>query len=280
MTSETIPVWLITGCSTGFGRELATLVLRRGWAAVITGRDRARLVDFEKDHGDRALVTELDIRDASQIKRVVKAAESRFGCIDVLVNNAGYGYQSSVEEGEDEEVRAQFEINVFGLFALTRAVLPGMRMRRSGHVINVTSTAGFVGLPSYGYYAASKHAVEGWAGALATEVEPLGIKVTCVQPGPFRTAWAKGSLRQTPNQIRDYADTAGARLTSTIATSDSRPGDPVKAAEAMIHITEVKCPPRRLVLGSLGAEHIAQHLKATSDDLSVWRERGIATDFF
>ncbi|MSE19083.1 SDR family NAD(P)-dependent oxidoreductase, partial [Pantoea agglomerans] len=139
----------------------------------------------------------------------------RFGTIDVLVNNAGYGYQSSVEEGVESEIRAQFDANVFGLFALTRAVLPAMRKARSGHVINITSVAGLIGFASSGYYSASKHAVEGWSDSLALEAGPLGIRVTCVEPGPFRTDWAGRSLHQTPSTLPDYAETAAARTKAT-----------------------------------------------------------------
>ena len=177
------PVWFITGCSTGFGRELAKLVLARGWRAVVTAREKAKVEDLARDTGERALPLSLDVVDDDEIVAGVTAAERRFGRIDVLVNNAGYGYQSSVEEGVPEEIRAQFEANVFGLFAMTRAVLPGMRERRRGHIINITSVAGHCGFPGSGYYAASKHAVEGFSDALSREVGPLGIKVTCVAPG-------------------------------------------------------------------------------------------------
>jgi NAD(P)-dependent dehydrogenase (short-subunit alcohol dehydrogenase family) len=238
MTSQATPVWFITGCSTGFGHELARLVLDRGWRAVVTARDKSRLADLARGHGERALALDLDVTNNAQIVAAVKEAEACFDHIDVLVNNAGYGYQSSVEEGDDAEVRAQFDANVFGLFAMTRAVLPGMRAKRGGHVINITSVAGLVGFPGSGYYAASKHAVEGWSDSLATEVTPLGIKVTCVEPGPFRTDWAGRSFRQTASRIADYAETAGIRLKRTAQASGTQPGDPTKAAQAMIAITE------------------------------------------
>jgi NAD(P)-dependent dehydrogenase (short-subunit alcohol dehydrogenase family) len=275
----TSPVWFITGCSTGFGHELAKLVLARGWRAVVTARDKARVADLVRGAEDRALALDLDITDAGQIAAAVAAAEQRFGGIDVLVNNAGYGYQASVEEGDDAEIRAQFDANVFGLFALTRAVLPGMRARRGGHVLNITSVAGFVGFPGSGYYAASKHAVEGWSDALAAEGKPLGIKVTCIEPGPFRTDWAGRSLRQTPNRIAAYADTAGARLKGTADVSGKQPGDPVRAAEAMIGITEIANPPRHLVLGAFGIDAVTAKLKASLAEIEQWRDTGLATDF-
>ena len=152
MTSHNSPVWFITGCSTGFGRELALQVLARGWRAVVTARDKTRVGDLVQAAPERALAVDLDITDSAQIKAAVQLAEKHFGAIDVLVNNAGYGYQASVEEGEDAAIRAQFEANVFGLFAMTRAVLPGMRARRSGHVLNLSSVSGLIGLPGSGYY--------------------------------------------------------------------------------------------------------------------------------
>ena len=273
------PVWFITGCSTGFGRELARLVLERGGKVVVTARDKARVADLAAGADDRALALDLDVTDAGQVAAAVAAAHERFGRVDVLVNNAGYGYQATVEEGDEAEIRAQFDANVFGLFATTRAVLPGMRERRQGHIISITSVAGFAGFPGSGYYAATKHAVEGWSDALAAEVAPLGIAVTCVAPGPFRTDWAGRSLRQTPSRIAAYADTAGARLKATAAGSGSQAGDPVRAAEAMIRITQVDKPPRHLVLGKFGLDAVTGRLRASLEEIEAWREVGAATDF-
>jgi len=273
------PVWFITGCSSGFGHELSKLVLSRGWRAVVTARDKTRVADLARGAEDRALTLDLDVTDSAQITAAVQAAQARFGRIDVLVNNAGYGYQAAIEEGDDAEIRVQFDANVFGLFAMTRAVLPGMRIRRKGHVLNITSVAGFIGFPGSGYYAASKHAVEGWSDALADEGKPLGIKVTCIEPGPFRTNWAGGSLRQTPNQIADYASTAGTRMQGTADGNGSQAGDPVRAAQAMIDVTENDNPPRHLVLGAWGIDAVANKLKATLAEVEAWRDVGIATDF-
>ena len=280
MASETSsPVWFITGCSTGFGLELAKLVLARGWPAVVTARDRARVADLVTGAEDHALALSLDVTDDAQVTAAVEQAEARFGRIDVLVNNAGYGYQSSIEEGDDAEIRAQFDANVFGLFALTRAVLPGMRARRRGHVLNITSVAGFIGFPGSGYYAASKHAVEGFSDALAAEGKPLGIKVTCIEPGPFRTDWAGRSLKQTKSKIADYAETAGARMASTAAISGTQAGDPVRAGEAMIRVTEEANPPRHLVLGGFGVTSVENKLRERLAEVEAWREVGLATDF-
>ncbi|MED5501184.1 MAG: oxidoreductase, partial [Pseudomonadota bacterium] len=250
MSMPNSPVWLITGCSTGFGRELAKLIIEQGGKVIVTARSRERVADLVEGVEDRALAQALDVTDDAQIRKAVDAAEAKFGRIDVLVNNAGYGYQASCEEGEDSAIRDQFEANVFGLFAMTRAVLPGMRERRAGHVINISSVAGFIGFPGSGYYAASKHAVEGWSDSLKTEVEPLGIRVTCVEPGPFRTDWAGRSLQQTPSRIDDYADTVKARMEGTSGNSGKQPGDPVRAAQAMIDLVAHPQPPRHLVLGA------------------------------
>ena len=279
MKSQTAPVWFLTGCSTGFGHQLAKLVLARGWRAVVTARDQSRVAELARSAGASCLALDLDVTNSTQIAAAVEAAQAHFGRIDVLVNNAGYGYQASVEEGDDAEVRKMFDVNVFGLFAMTRAVLPGMRTNRSGHVLNISSVAGLVGLPGSGYYAAAKHAVEGWSDALAAEVRPLGIQVTCIAPGPFRTDFAGRSLRQTPNRIADYADTAGARLKGTVQGSGNQAGDPVRAVEAMIQITETDNPPRHLVLGAFGVTAVESQLRATLAELAAWRDVGVSTDF-
>jgi len=277
--SESTPVWFITGCSTGLGRALAQRIIESGARAVVTARDPSKVADLVAGHEDRALAVALDVNDTAQIKSAVKAAEDQFGHIDVLVNNAGYGYQSTVEEAEDKEIRAQFEANVFGLFAMTQAVLPGMRTRRRGHIFNITSVAGFIGFPGSAFYAASKHAVEGWADGLAAEVEPLGIKVTCIEPGPFRTDWAGRSLKQTPSKIADYADTAAARMRGTSEGSGKQAGDPALAAQAMIDLVDHANPPRHLVLGAWGVEKVTGYLKDLLAEVEAWRKVGLATDF-
>jgi NAD(P)-dependent dehydrogenase (short-subunit alcohol dehydrogenase family) len=276
---NTQPVWFITGCSTGFGRELAKLVIARGWRAVVTARDSAKVADLAEGAADRVLALALDVTNSSQISRVVSETSKQFGRIDVLVNNAGYGYQSSIEEGEEDKIRAQFDANVFGLFALTRAVLPLMRAQRAGHVLNVTSVAGFIGFPASGYYAATKHAVEGFSDALSAEAGPLGIKVTCIEPGPFRTDWAGRSLIQTPSRIPDYAETAGARLKATAEKSGTQAGDPIRASEAMIRVTELENPPRHLVLGAWGYEAVTSRLKQRLAEIEALRETSLGADY-
>ena len=279
MTDSESPVWFITGCSTGFGEALARRVLDRGWRVAASARGAGRLDSLVEFAPDRAIALDLDVTDQGRIDAAVVSAEQRFGRIDVLVNNAGYGYQATIEEGDEAEIRAQFDANVFGLFALTRAVLPGMRARRRGHVVNITSVAGLVGFPGSGYYAASKHAVEGFSDALAAEVGPLGLHVTCVEPGPFRTDWAGRSLRQTPSGIADYAATAGARLQSTKDISGRQPGDPVRAADAMIAATEHPRPPRHLVLGAFGHQAVTAQLRKRLEEIEAWRETSLGADF-
>ncbi len=279
MTLPASPVWFITGCSTGFGRDLARLVLDRGWRAVVTARDADRVADLVEGHDETALALALDVNDQAQVEAAVAAANARFGQIDVLVNNAGYGYQATAEEGDEAEIRAQFDTNVFGLFAITRAVLPIMRAQGSGNIINFTSVAGLIGFPGSGYYAASKHAVEGWSDALLAEVGPLGIGVTCVEPGPFRTDWAGRSLRQTPSRIADYADTAKARMEGTKQVSGTQAGDPVRAGEAIIAAVEQANPPRHLVLGKWGYDAITAKLKERLEAIESARDVSLGADF-
>jgi NAD(P)-dependent dehydrogenase (short-subunit alcohol dehydrogenase family) len=278
MASATTPVWFISGCSTGFGRELAQQTIARGFNTVVTARDVSKVQDLLSGH-DNALALALDVTDQASIEQAVSAALAKFGSVDVLVNNAGYGYQSSVEEGEEKEIRAQFDANVFGLFALTRAVLPAMRKARSGHIINITSVAGFIGFASSGYYSASKHAVEGWSDSLALETAPLGIHVTCVEPGPFRTDWAGRSLHQTPSKLPEYAETAAARMKSTSEYSGTQAGDPARAASAMIAITEHANPPRHLVMGAWGYDAVTNKLKERLTQIEAWKQTSIETDF-
>ena len=279
MTLPASPVWFITGCSTGFGRDLARLVLDRGWRAVVTARDADRVADLVEGHDETALALALDVNDQAQVEAAVAAANAKFGQIDVLVNNAGYGYQATAEEGDEAEIRAQFDTNVFGLFAITRAVLPIMRAQGSGNIVNFTSVAGLIGFPGSGYYAASKHAVEGWSDALLAEVGPLGIGVTCVEPGPFRTDWAGRSLRQTPSRIADYADTAKARMEGTKQVSGTQAGDPVRAGEAIIAAVEQANPPRHLVLGKWGYDAITAKLKERLEAIERARDVSLGADF-
>ena len=209
MTDLDTPVWFITGCSTGFGRDLAAAVLARGDRAVVTARNVNQLADVVDGHEERALALTLDVTDRDQAEAAVKAAIARFGRIDVLVNNAGIGYFAAIEESDEAEVRQMFEVNVFGLSRMIHLVLPGMRAQRSGTIVNISSIGGIRAFPAVGYYNGTKFAVEGISEALSQEVAPLGIKVLIVEPSGFRTDWAGRSANETQHPIADYDATAG-----------------------------------------------------------------------
>jgi NAD(P)-dependent dehydrogenase (short-subunit alcohol dehydrogenase family) len=279
MTIPADSVWFVTGCSTGFGRELAKLVLDNGWRAVVTARGKDRVADLAEIAPDRALALDLDVTDAGQIDAAVKAATERFGRIDVLVNNAGYGYQTSIEEGEEGEIRDLFEANVFGLFAMTRAVLPVMRAQKSGNIVNISSVGGLIGFPASGYYSATKHAVEGFTESLRAEVAPLGIAAMAVEPGPFRTDWAGRSLRQTQSRIADYADTAAARMQTTSGYSGQQPGDPVRAGQAIIDSVSRDQPPRHLVLGTFAFDAASAKLRERLEQIEADRDLSLSADY-
>ncbi len=277
--ADTTPVWFITGCSTGLGRALAERVLQHGHRAVATARNPARIEDLVSPHPKDALGLALDVTDAGQVADAVARAEKAFGSIDVLVNNAGYGYLAAVEEGEEEEVRAMFETNFFGLVALTKRVLPGMRARGRGHIINMSSVGGLIGNPGSGYYNATKFAVEGLSEALAKEVRALGIRVTVVEPGPFRTDWAGRSLRQTHHPIAAYAATSGARRAEIAGRSGKQPGDPVRAAEAIIKVVESPEPPLNLILGNDGLTRVRAKLRDLQSSIDQWEAVTVSADF-
>ncbi|MFD2468747.1 oxidoreductase [Amycolatopsis silviterrae] len=279
MSENNAPVWFITGCSTGLGRALATAVLERGLRAVVTARDPGRVADLVAAHPGRAVAIALDVTDQQQITSAVAEAHNVFGQIDVLVNNAGYGYLAAVEEGEDTEIRALFEANVFGLMALTRAVLPGMRARRSGHVVSVSSLGGLAAFGATGYYHATKFAVEGFTESLAAEAGPLGIGVTIVEPAAFRTNWSGPSMRESAIRIDDYAGTAGARRTSTLATYGKQPGDPDRAATAVIDAVTSAEPPLRLLLGQAAYDIATARLDTLRTTFDDWRDVTLSADF-
>ncbi|MEV5503941.1 oxidoreductase [Nonomuraea fuscirosea] len=272
-------VWFITGCSTGLGRALAGAVLDRGLRAVVTARDPEQVADLVGRHPGRALALPLDVTDGKQIEHAVAEAQRAFGRIDVLVNNAGYGYLAAIEEGEDEQVRALFDTNVHGLVDVTKAVLPAMRARRSGHIVNVSSLGGLAAFGATGYYHATKFAVEGLSESLAAEVGPLGIKVTIVEPGAFRTNWSGPSMRQSGVSIGDYVETAGARRASTLATYGRQPGDPERAAAAIIAAVEADEPPLRLLLGKVAYDVATARLGTLATVFGTWRELTLSADY-
>jgi NAD(P)-dependent dehydrogenase (short-subunit alcohol dehydrogenase family) len=271
-------VWFITGCSTGFGRELAKMVLDRGYRCVVTARDPAKAEDIAKGKEDRALVLELDVTDQVQIDAAVNSAVEHFGGIDVLVNNAGIGYFGSVEESDEEEFRWMFEINFFGLSAMTRAVLPVMRKQRSGQIVNISSIGGLRSFPALAYYNATKYAVEGFSESLSLEVAPLGIKVMLVEPSGFRTDWAGRSASETKSGIADYASTAWKNIENLRASSGKQPGDPVRAAAAIIDAVESPNPPLRLLLGKAALKGARIKLDMLKRDFDAWEQTTVSAD--
>jgi NAD(P)-dependent dehydrogenase (short-subunit alcohol dehydrogenase family) len=279
MSQQQTPVWFITGCSTGFGRELAKLVLARGWRAVISARKPEQIADLPVGNEENALTIGLDVTSTDQVKAAVDQAMDKFGRIDVLVNNAGYGYLAAMEEGEDEEVRAMFETNFFGLVELTKAVLPGMRKQRSGHIVNISSIGGLVSFGATGYYHATKYAVEGLSESLAIETAPLGIKVLIVEPGPFRTDWAGRSLLESKTVIDDYDATAGLRRRQSRANSGKQVGDPVRGCEAIIRAVTSENPPLRLVLGKPALDLAKKKLASVNENLDAWEQVTLSADY-
>ena len=279
MMNKNEPVWLITGCSTGFGRELATLVLERGWRAVVTARNVSQVEAFAHRYGDRALVCALDVTKREQIDRVVSDARERFGRIDALVNNAGYGYLAAIEEGEDDAVRAMFETNFYGLVDLIKAVLPTMREQKSGLIVNISSIGGLASFAATGYYHATKYAVEGLSESLALEVRPLGIDVMVVEPGPFRTNWAGPSIKQSEIRMEDYEQTAGVRRQQTEARSGRQAGDPVRGAQAIIDAALSDTPPLHLLLGKMALEIARKKIVTLQNDFDAWEATTVGADF-
>jgi NAD(P)-dependent dehydrogenase (short-subunit alcohol dehydrogenase family) len=246
---------------------------------VLTARNPATLAELHGRFPDRSIVAPLDVTDRAQIDAVVRHANQAFGRIDVLVNNAGYGYISAIEEGDEAEVRAMFETNFWGLLAVTRAVLPQMRERRSGRIINNSSQAGLMSFPGTAYYSTSKFAVEALSEGLSREVAPFGIRVTAVEAGPVRTDWAGRSMRRTPTRLADYAEVVGAR-TQLIADMDGRqPGDPQRAAAAIVALAECEDPPRQLLLGRGVLAAYRQKLAEVSASLDAWEEVTLGADY-
>ena len=270
-------VWFITGCSTGFGHELAKQLLAQGSSVAVTARDPASLSEFNNERG--ALVLKLDVTDRAQIAAAIAAAEQRFGHIDVLVNNAGIGYFAAIEEGEDAEIRRMFDINVFGMGAMIQAVLPGMRKRRHGFIVNISSIGGLRSFPAIGWYNATKFAVEGLTSALRQEVEQLGIHVLSVEPSGFRTDWAGRSADESKTQIADYAATAGKGRHGVRAASGHQAGDPVRAIKAIIAVVEGPNPPHHLLLGNDAYDGAIATNTAQRANFEAWEAVSRGADF-
>ena len=272
-------VWFITGCSTGFGRELAKQLLENDYRVVVTARNADKVQDLVNINAENALAINLDVTDKAQVAHAVARAEEHFGKIDVLVNNAGFGYFGAIEESDETEVRAMFEANFWGLAEMTRAVLPKMRERKSGTIVNISSIGGIVGFPGVGYYNATKFAVNGFSEALAKEVAPLGIKVVTVEPSGFRTDWAGRSANEAMNTIADYAETAGANKETIRGYSGNQPGDPVRAAKAIVQAVESENPPLNLLLGRAALKGARAKLETLKKDFDAWAETSEGADF-
>jgi NAD(P)-dependent dehydrogenase (short-subunit alcohol dehydrogenase family) len=271
------PVWFITGCSTGFGLELVKQAIAHGFRTVVTARDPSKLEGYGTT--DKVLVLKLDVTQPDQVAAAIQATEARFGHIDVLVNNAGIGYFAAVEESEETEVRKMFEVNVFGTGRMIWAVLPGMRKQRSGCIVNLSSLAGLRGFPAMGYYNATKFAVEGLSAALRQEVEPLGLRVMVVEPSGFRTDWAGRSANESPHQIDDYLATAGNARAGVRASSGHQPGDPVRAAKAIVAAVASGKPPHHLLLGNDAFEGAMARLDHLRQDFTAGEAVARAADF-
>ncbi len=272
-------VWFITGCSTGFGRELAKYLLENDYRVVVTARNADKVEDLVEINRKNALALNLDVTDKAQIAHTVTKAEEHFGMIDVLVNNAGFGYFGAIEESDEAEVRAMFEANFWGLAEMTRAVLPKMREEKNGTIVNISSIGGLVGFPGVGYYNATKFAVVGFSDALAKEVAPLGIKVMTVEPSGFRTDWAGRSANEATNTIADYAETAGANQSAIRGYSGNQPGDPVRAAKAIVQAVESENPPLNLLLGRAALKNARLKLESLRQDFDAWAEVSEGADF-
>ncbi|WP_396332663.1 oxidoreductase [Burkholderia anthina] len=273
------PVWFITGCSTGFGREIARKTLGLGYPTVITARNPDSLAALAREFGELAFVLQLDVTKPAEIDAATRAALARFGRVDVLVNNAGIGYFGSFEESERDEVSRMFDINVWGLVDMTRALLPTLRKQRAGTVVNISSVGGIIASPGVGFYNATKFAVEALSESLAQELAPLGVKVLIVEPGPFRTDWAGRSANQAPQTLDDYAATAKLRADTIRGYSGKQPGDPVRAADAIVKMVESDDPPLRLLLGKVALTNANRKLDALKRDFDGWADVSRGADY-
>ena len=244
-----------------------------------TARNTEKIQDLVEINKDNALALALDVTDKAQVTEAVAKAEEHFGKIDVLVNNAGFGYFGAIEESEESEVRAMFEANFWGLAEMTRAVLPKMRDGKSGAIVNISSIGGLVGFPGVGYYNATKFAVNGFSEALQKELEPLGIDVIIVEPSGFRTDWAGRSANEAENTIEDYAETAGANKEAIRGYSGNQPGDPVRAAKAIVKAVEAENPPKNLLLGRAALKNARLKLENLKEEFDAWAETSEGADF-
>jgi len=280
MSNEDLPrVWLITGCSSGFGRALAEQVLARGFRILATARNPASLADLAAQYPDTCRTFALDVTNAAQVKSTVAESAAAFGTLDVVVNNAGYGLVGALEECDDEQIWRNFNTNLFGALRVIRAALPILRAQKRGHIVNLSAAAAISNYPGFSIYGGAKCALEGVSESLAQELRPLGIKVTLVEPGPFRTDFIRRSLDRASQPITDYAGSSGKFAAFLEKADGAQPGDPIKAADAIIKITEADRPPLRLVLGKYATDKALRNLDARRREIEAWKELGVATDF-
>lgn len=273
------PVWFITGCSSGLGRALATAALARGDRVVATARDPHQLADLTQAYPTTCLGLQLDVTLPAQVTAAVPAALAAFGSVDVLVNNAGSGLVAAIEETTDEEIARQLEVNFLGALRVTRAWLPHFRARRAGHVVFLSAAAAIANYPGFGIYGAAKRALEGAAESLAQEARPFGLKVTIVQPGPFRTDFIGHSLAHAAHPLPDYDATRGKFARYLASVNGQQPGDPAKAAAAIIAAVSAERPPLRLVLGAYANDKARRTFAATQRDLDTWAPVAAHTEF-
>jgi NAD(P)-dependent dehydrogenase (short-subunit alcohol dehydrogenase family) len=272
-------VWLITGCSTGFGRALAEAVLKKGDSLLATAREPEQLRALIEHYPETAKPVRLDVTSPQDIQAAVDTAIATFGRIDVLVNNAGHGLIAALEEVSDVDIHQFFETNFFGALRLMRTVLPVMRQQGSGHIVNMSSTAGLVGFAGSSLYCGAKFALEGTSEALAKEVEPFRVKVTLIEPGAFRTDFNGRSLAAAEQSIDAYATVSGASLQWFKEMDGQQPGDPAKAAQAIIQAVESPYPPMRLALGIDAMSLIQEKLEWVKTDLDAWQQVTVSTGY-
>jgi short-subunit dehydrogenase len=274
-----IRTWFITGASTGFGRLLAEEVLKSGGKVIVTARNLDKVIDLEEKYPEQAKAFALDVTSYPQVLSVIAQTTASYGPVDVLVNNAGYGLAGAIEEATEDEFMPMFNTNVFGLIHVTQTLLPHFRSRKSGHILNLSSIGGLVSTPGMGYYNATKFAVEGLSEALAQELAPLGIKVTIVEPGPFRTDFLGRSGQQAANIIPDYDQTAGNMRRYFAAQDGKQPGDPLRAVHAMMAVVDSPNPPLRLLLGSAALKRLRTKLEAWQKEIAEWEPKTVGADF-
>ena len=271
--------WFITGASTGFGRLLAEELLKRGERVAATARDSAKVRDLETQYPDTARAFPLDVTEPAEIEETARQAIAAFGHIDILVNNAGYGVNGAIEEVAEEEFEPMFQTNIYGLIRTTRAFLPHFRKRRSGHIFNFSSIGGLIGTAGWGFYNTTKFAVEGFSEALAAEMKPLGVHVTVIEPGPFRTDFLGRSGKLAQRELPEYAETAGKAREYLRTQAGKQPGDPQRAIEALIAVADSPNPPLHLILGKIALTRFRDKLSQWQKEIAVWESVTAGADY-